>query len=361
MKVNCLHPQKAWLCGVIRSKTDGVLSQHMVFNEAEAFRYFVACYGKEHNEAMRRHEVLLPCGRCAACVIRNRKEMTTRLYHESMCYDDEHCCFITLTYDDDNVPVTDCEPLNGAVPKEVDRGAGVLPLQTLLVADVQRFMKRLRRHLEYLPKSKKKREGRDHVTTPIRYFVCGEYGSKFRRPHYHLIIFGWRPSDLMPWQSRNGHMIYRSAQIEKLWKFGFSTVAPVMGGVAAYCAKYVTKKFTRLNDEWQFKDCVFPEFSLQSTRKGGIGAPWYDANFEAMLSKGYAEVKLGANYVKQSIPRYYWRRARRMHLCLWLQLRDEKIRFAQTQSHELTGFDALLRKCQVYQLKEQVDAQSELF
>ncbi len=134
-----------------------------------------------------------------------------------------------------------------------------------------------------------------------------------------------------------------------------------MGGVAAYCAKYVTKKFARLNDEWQFKDCVFPEFSLQSTRHGGIGAPWYDANFEQMLFKGYAEVKIGSNYVKQSVPRYYWRRTRQKHLCLWLQLRDEKVRFAESQPHELTGYEALLRKCECYVSKEKVNEQSELF
>lgn len=348
----------------MRSKHDGVVSQHMVFSRQEAAKWFDACYGNadERCEAMRRAEILLPCGRCAACTIRKRKEMTVRLYHESAMYNDESCCFITLTYNDESVPTTDDTPLNDEFQtKEVDRGVGSLPLQTLLVSDVQKFMKRLRRHLEYRPKSLKKRIGRDYVPRPIRYFCCGEYGSKFRRPHYHLIIYGWRPSDLTPWQTRNGHMIYRSAQIEKLWKYGFSTVAPVMGGVAAYCAKYVTKKFARLNDEWKFKDCVFPEFSLQSVRNGGIGAPWYDENFDQLLTQGYASVRLGMNYVKMAIPKYYWRRARRKHLCLWLQLRDEKIRFAESQPHELTGFDALVRKCEAYQSKEKVDAQAELF
>lgn len=347
----------------MRSKSDGVVSQHIVFNRDEARRWFDGCFGnhKERQEAMRRAEILLPCGRCAACMIRKRRDMSVRLYHETTMYNDENCCFITLTYNDDNVPVTDDTKLNDGTPKPVDRGSSNLQLQTLLVSDVQKFVKRLRRHLEYLPKSKQKRIGRDHVTRPIRYFCCGEYGSKFRRPHYHLIIFGWRPSDLTPWQTRNGHMIYRSAQIEKLWKFGFSTVAPVQGGVAAYCAKYVTKKFARLNDEWQFKDCVFPEFSLQSVRHGGIGAPWYDNNFDQLLTQGFASVRLGDRYVKMPIPSYYWRRARKKHLCLWLQLRDEKIRFAESQPHEITGFDELVRKCKVFQAGEEEAVQYELF
>lgn len=360
MKAQCLTPTRAWACGAIRSKADGVLSQHLVFNEKEAREWFMMC-GKDWKMEMARAEVRLPCGRCVACKIRQRKEISTRLYHETLAHGDEKCCFLTLTYDEENVPTTDLERLDGFAKKQVDRGVGSLPLQTLLVADVQKFMKRLRRHLEYQPKSAKKREGRDHVTTPIRYFVCGEYGAKFRRPHYHLIIFGWKPSDLRPWMTKGNHMIYRSAQVEKLWKFGFSTVAPVQGGVAAYCAKYVTKKFSRLNDDWIWKDSVFPEFSLQSVRHGGIGAPWYDDNFEQMMSQGFATIRLGGNYIKQAIPRYYWRRTRQKHLCLWLQLRDEKIRFIETHGHEIDGYDELLRKCLCHEHKERSLRQTELF
>lgn len=361
MKAKCLNPNCAWICGVVRSKSDGVLSPHMVFSPSKAMQYFrnICGDGVVAIDMMQRNEVSVPCGKCAACQIRKRRDWTTRLTNEASVYDD-NCCFLTLTYDDDNVPVTCFNPVNGAVPKMVDRGVGNLPLQTLLVSDVQKFIKRLRRHLEYVPKSDRLRNGRDHVER-IRYYVCGEYGSKYRRPHYHLLIFGWKPSDMVPFDCRDGHMIYRSAQVEKLWRFGFSTVAPVAGGVAKYCSRYVTKKFARLQDLDPFKDCVFPEFSLQSVRDGGIGASWFDANLESCLSKGYVDVQVdGKTFFKAPVPTYYWRRARKLRLCFWLQLRNEKMQLL-AQGVPSVSVDELIRSVQCYAQRERCNAQRELF
>ena len=67
-------------------------------------------------------------------------------------------CFITLTYNNNNLP----------------------KYKSLVKKELQDFFKRLR---------KKYGEG-------IRYYACGEYGPKGKRPHYHAIIFGWKPKDL---------------------------------------------------------------------------------------------------------------------------------------------------------------------
>ena len=361
MKHKCLNPNKAWICGVIRCKSDGIFSQHIVFSPNEAIRYFNSIYGSAGEAMMDRHSILVPCGKCAACQIRKRKEWTTRLSHEAEFFADA-CCFITLTYNDDSVPVTCFNKVKGDTPKMLDRGVGELPLQTLLPSDVQKFLKRLRRYLEYVPKSPKKRLGRDHIDTPIRYYAVGEYGGRFGRPHYHIMIFGWKPSDMVYHSTRNGHIIYRSAQIEKLWKFGFSTVEPVEGGVAKYCSRYVTKKFARLNDDNRdpFADSVFPEFYLQSVRNGGIGASFFDRNYETIMSRGYALIRNGGKYIKASIPCYYWRRCRIKNPCLWLELRDERIQFAK--SHPIVGgLEDLQRAVQCYAENEKRLTQYELF
>lgn len=360
MKARCLNPRPCWVCGTIRSKADGVISPHIVFSEGEALRYFQSIYGTMLGmKFMRKNEVTQPCGKCAACQIRKRKDWTVRLSHEASCYED-NCCFVTLTYNDDSIPVT-CFGKFKTDDKMLDRGLGELPLMTLHVKDAQDFIKRLRRHLEYIPKSARLRNSRDHVTTPIRYYCVGEYGGKYGRPHYHLMIFGWRPSDMEVHSSRDGHLIYRSAQIEKLWKFGFSTVEPVQGGVAKYCSRYVTKKFARLNNDDPFADCIVPEFFLQSVRHGGIGSTWFDQNYEAMLQRGYASVKVGSNYSKFAIPSFYWRRCRQKNLCLWLQLRDERIQFMRSSSRLIEGLEDLQRSVDCYALNEKRLSQYELF
>ena len=361
-KAKCLNPNTAWYCGVIRSKQDGVWSPRLVFSPGEVMRY-ANRIGVPPDRYMDANAVAVPCGKCMACRIRKRRDQATRLVHESSVHGDD-CCFVTLTYNDDNVPVTDKSTLDSDF-KVVDRGVGKLPLQTLLVSDVQRFVKRLRRHLEYVPKSASRRVGRDHLTTPIRYFVVGEYGSKYRRPHYHLMIFGWRPSDMTFWERLHGHAIYRSAQVEKLWTHGFSTVAPVTGAVARYCARYVTKKYARLaNDSDPYKDCVWPEFTLQSIKHGAIGAPWFDRNYQVIMDSGYCQIALGtqAGYYKVPIPTYYMRRARKYHLCRWLQLRDERMYLASSAPPMSDdAYEDLVRSCNVFAHRERDAQQRELF
>ena len=42
-----------------------------------------------------------------------------------------------------------------------------------------------------------------------------------------------------------GHNVYRSAILEKLWPFGFSTIGAVTFESAAYVARYVMKKWSK--------------------------------------------------------------------------------------------------------------------
>lgn len=330
---NCLSPVNAWYCGFAISK-DGVYSPRLVFSFREAKKYYDSKYGTLSAKLLQRNETTIPCGKCFACRLRKRKEMTTRLSNELSLYG-EDCCFITLTYKDECLPTTCIRSVKDP-DKMIARGVGELPVETLLPSDVQKFIKRLRRHLEYVPKSAKKRIGRDHVIKPIRYFAVGEYGGKTGRPHYHLLIFGWKPSDLVAHSLRKGNVVYRSAQVEKLWRFGFSTVQPCGYGVSRYCARYVTKKCmgNPVKDAEPFKDSYFPEFVLQSVKHGGIGAPWFDSHYEEILSRGFVSYRQGNSFIKASIPTYYIRRLRKNHLALWLQLREERLMFVKTHGKD---------------------------
>jgi hypothetical protein len=353
--MDCLNPLDCWMIGTVRCKADGVTSPQLLFSYRSAFDY-AARLGLGYLETvalLERSRVNLPCGKCAACLIRKRKDMSVRLSHEASMHED--CCFVTLTYNDESVPsVVDVEPCDDKLILE--RGKSKSDVQTLVPSDVQKFLKRLRRYLEYKPK--KAHKVRDHVTTPIRYFCVGEYGSKTHRPHYHLMIFGWKPSDQFVHEVRDGYTINRSAQIEKLWRYGFSTVADVNHGVAKYCARYVTKKFARLSGDNVNRYCV-PEFTLQSVRNGGIGAPWV-AKYQNNLRTGFVNVRNGDMISKCSIPKYYFDRLRKINLPLWLELRDERMIFLRSHPPKY-DYDSVFRAAAkelntyLYQLrKEQI-------
>lgn len=356
--MNCCNPTQAWICGT-RCARDGVLSPNVVFSPNEAFEYY-AKIGTSHAltaKLMQQNSIAVPCGKCQACQIRKRKDMSVRLAHEASCH--EKCCFLTLTYNDENIPMSDKFLLSDKSCRCVTRGIENRDLlyPTLLPYDVQCFIKRLRRHLEYKPK--KRKDYRDHVDSPIRYFACGEYGSRTHRPHYHILIFGWSPSDKVLLKTHNGKPVYRSAQIEKLWIYGFSSLSDVSPYVAKYCARYVTKKFTR--QSFEGSDNQLPEFSLQSVRNGGIGAPWFDKYGKDACRVGLCNLQVGDRVQKCSIPKYYWNRLRNKSLPLWLECRDFRIKWVKSHPVKTHDHESLTRSIEYFKYVEGLRSNIEVF
>lgn len=184
--------------------------------------------------------IVLPCGRCIGCRLERSRQWALRCIHEASLH--ESNCFITLTYDDSHLPA-DC---------------------SLNLDHFQRFMKRLR---------KKYGNG-------IRFFHCGEYGEKFGRPHYHALIFGFDFPDKVFWKESNKIPLYRSASLEKLWTYGYSSIGDVTFESAAYVARYIMKKITGPGAWTHYLDIETgvikkPEYTTMS-RRPGIAAGWYD-------------------------------------------------------------------------------------
>lgn len=223
--------------------------------------------------------VKVPCGRCRGCRLEYSRQWAIRCVHEAQVHDDNS--FITLTYNNDNLPE------NRSIDKR----------------ELQRFFKRLRKEIG-----------------EFRYFACGEYGEMQNRPHYHAIIFGYEFPDKLVWSESNGNVLYRSAQLEKVWNKGYCLIGDVTFESAAYVARYVMKKHKpdkRKTDEenkkpYQIVDRetgeyyeVQPEFCLMSkgtkkNQKGGIGKQWYDM-YKGDTTKDFITI----NGKKVSVPRYY--------------------------------------------------------
>lgn len=192
----------------------------------------------------------VPCGKCIECLERYSNEWSYRCMLEASKY--ENNIHLTLTYSDSPT--------------------------TLVRRDLQLFIKRLRKHISPLK---------------IRYFGCGEYGSKNLRPHYHLIVFGYKPDDMYFWKkSKSGIPLYRSPTIEKLWTLGFSTVADVDFDACKYTAKYLQKL-------QKIPDGCLPAFTCMSTR------PAIALDFVKPSDLETGKLYLNGSYI--SLPRFWLR------------------------------------------------------
>ena len=92
--------------------------------------------------------MLIPCGQCIGCRIRQREDWTTRIELEARDYPKEQVWFITLTYDDNHVPGMIVK--TGEIMRKVQytwKPGEKRPdsVQILLYEDIQKFLKRLRK------------------------------------------------------------------------------------------------------------------------------------------------------------------------------------------------------------------------
>ena len=202
-----------------------------------------------------RQFTVIPCGKCLGCRLEYAKQWSARLQCEYQMHDPNKCWFITLTYDDEHLPL---------VLGHTSLGEAML-VGSLREDDMKKFMKRLRKYA-----------GSDNK---LRFFYSAEYGSKTKRPHYHLIVYGLpiAQDDLIPYEvSDLGDMTWKCPVVEKIWSKGSVIVGKVTLESCAYVARYCMKKLHDNHDD--FSERV-PEF-VRMSRRPGIGKTWLDAHPE---------------------------------------------------------------------------------
>jgi len=158
----------------------------------------------------------IPCGKCIPCQKKRRRDWSYRLQCEFNTSDSAH--FITLTYDDIHIPLTE----DGQ--------------QNLKRKDLQNYIKRIRRDNEkFLSKEYNTpiKQLKD-IAKPIRYYAVGEYGSKTMRPHYHIILFNYDPRNLAPildqWKDTTSNI-----------RLGHVDIGDVTSASINYITKYINK------------------------------------------------------------------------------------------------------------------------
>lgn len=225
------------------------------------------------------HDVPVPCGRCPPCKKRRVDSWAFRLMQEEKVSGFSH--FVTLTYDPAHVPISP----NGWLTLDKDAFSS--------------FMKRLRRIYERAWDKK----CLEHYGVadapkppPLKYFMCGEYGSDNLRPHYHAIVFNVPDTEFF----------YKAWSLDGV-PFGSIDVGQVTGNSCAYVLNYMDKKQAApLFSGWTpfvGRDDRLPEFQFMSK---GLGRSYVsDAMRQyhlADLSRNYATKDGG---YKIALPRYY--------------------------------------------------------
>lgn len=215
------------------------------------------------------------CGKCDACLCNKGNSMESLIKIESQ--NSRFCYFVTLTYDNSSLPRVvasrffDAEGFSRVLLSYCGGASSVSPLSRARDCDyrlldysvcdiipsssfvsedyfesferrfnfdyisypdffgtfpvlckrhVQNFLKRIRKTISYYISENE----------TIRYYACGEYGTKHFRPHYHLLLFFESES-----VAKSIVQIVRSC-----WKFGRVDVQSSKGKCASYVSKYVT-------------------------------------------------------------------------------------------------------------------------
>lgn len=235
--------------------------------------------------------MLIPCGQCIGCRIRQREDWTTRIELEARDYPKEEVWFITLTYDDDHVPGMIVK--TGEIMRKVQytwKPGEKRPesVQILLYEDIQKFLKRLRK--AYRGK--------------LRYFVAGEYGEQTARPHYHMILYGWKPTDLENLYKIHHNGYYTSKWLENLWGMGQIQIAQAVPETYRYVAGYVTKKMYEIDGKKanQYYELGQTKPFACMSLKPGLGDKYYQKHKAEIWRQGYIQCTNGK---QAQIPRYY--------------------------------------------------------
>lgn len=214
----------------------------------------------------------VPCGQCIFCRLNHAESWAIRMVHHSRFYNENS--FLTLTYSDDKLP----------------------PNNSLAYDDVTKFIKKLRKVLSKTP-----------YKNNISYYRAGEYGSITKRPHYHVILFGFDFSYKLRYlgvenekkqsSSKDDRKYYKSSFLTDCWSHGFADLGDVDYATCMYVAKYTLKRATGARKLTAYQN-ILPEKSAMSK---GIG--------KKFLEKFYSDIyplDLVTHQTKKlRVPRYY--------------------------------------------------------
>lgn len=222
-------------------------------------------------------EIEIPCGYCILCRQEYARQTAVRIHHEGSMH--EEGAFITLTYNDQNIPEHN----------------------SLHYEDIHKFWKRERQRL-----------WRQH-TIKIRHYTVGEYGDNTYRPHYHACVFGYgylKNRIII----RETPLLWTTLELEKAWGLGNVSVGALDYTTASYTASYITKKLRSKQQYVRVDEKTGELIKLEQPRafmSDNLGKTWWDKYGKYLETNDQIVI----NGMKQKPPKAYDK---------WLGKKDEK-------------------------------------
>lgn len=258
-------------------------------------------------------QLTLACGQCIGCRLERSRQWAIRCMHEAKMH--RFNSFVTLTYAPEHLPE------NGQLVKRHP----VLFIKRLREALGRREYDFLHsatalRLPGYAARQPSTEQSDGHLVDPgekrarikpkVRFYLAGEYGEQFGRPHFHICLFGVDFKDkIYLAKTPAGSKLYRSPTLERLWTLGHSSVGELTFESAAYAARYIMKKvngkkqethYLKLNSETGEIFKLQPEYNNMS-RMPGLGLAWLE-KYNADI---YPEGKVIVRGKQTNTPRYY--------------------------------------------------------
>lgn len=296
--MSCFHP------------VDGFLSWNTSENKYKVW------YNVDTSKFTLHHDfdrfVKMPCGKCVGCLDDKAKDWAKRVQLEALYYPGK-CYFVTLTYADEFLQDEKYQGFFG----QIDRFTGevfddcFINVPQLYKPDLVEFVRKVRYTPPYSP--------------GLRFFGCGEYGTKAFRPHFHLVLFNLNlPSsrnlctaegfhsldfeeDLIPYA--RGSPYYVSRHLNKLWPYGLHTIFPYSYSTGKYVAKYLVK------DQQASEKASLPYFIhdgrtkpfLHMSRRPGIARRFFVENYDRLLHFGNVAISSPNGAFNTSVPQFFYR------------------------------------------------------
>lgn len=156
----------------------------------------------------------VPCGMCLNCRVDRQNQLIDRSEWEYINYG---CgAFVTFTFDDAHLePYTFIDAKDGQEKATLSRKCG------------KDFLNRLNKEVHKFCKE----NGTSNLCRPdYKYILTGEYGDKFKRPHFHALFFGL-------------DFAYCKRLFWRAWRgMGNILVNPIRSGGIQYVTKYISSQ-----------------------------------------------------------------------------------------------------------------------